>query len=103
MVGAQLSLDPIKLVRLQNRADPREWNGKRDLIGMSRPGALDRYGITTRAEDEEEDCLGLVSVPLKLKLGINLCIRMRFGKKVGLTWTVHVELVMTTLNFWYWS
>ena len=37
---------------------------------------LDRLGITTRAEeDDEEDDLGLVTAALKLKLGMNLCIR----------------------------
>ena len=39
---------------------------------------LDRHGITTRGEDEEDDDLGLVTDPLKLKLGMNLCIRLQF-------------------------
>jgi hypothetical protein len=30
----------------------------------------------TREEDEGDDDLGLVTVPLKLKFGMNLCIRL---------------------------
>ena len=52
---------PHKALRLQSRADPREWNGKHDMV----VAALDRHGITTRAEDG----LDLVTVPLTLKLG----------------------------------
>jgi len=41
---------------------------------------LDRHGITTREEeDEEDDDLGLVTNPLKLELGMNLCIRFQFS------------------------
>jgi hypothetical protein len=32
----------------------------------------------TRQEDEEDADLGLVTVPLKLKFGMNLCIRLLF-------------------------
>ena len=39
---------------------------------------VDRHGSMTREEDEEEDDLGLVTVPLKLKFGMNLCIRLWF-------------------------
>ena len=39
--------------------------------------ALDRHGITTRDDDEEEeDDLGLVTVALRLKLGMNLRIQV---------------------------
>ena len=39
--------------------------------------ALDRHGIITREEDKEDDDLGLVTVPLKLKIGTNLFIRLQ--------------------------
>ncbi len=32
--------------------------------------------LVTREEDEDDDDLGLVTVPLKLKFGMNLCIRL---------------------------
>jgi hypothetical protein len=32
----------------------------------------------TREEDEEDDDLGLVPVPLRPKLGMNLCKRLQF-------------------------
>ena len=37
------------------------------------------HKAVVRAEDEEEDGLSLVTVPLKLKLGMNLCIRLWFS------------------------
>jgi hypothetical protein len=41
-------------------------------------GTLDRHGIVTREEDEDDDDRGLVTVPLKLKFGMNLCARLWF-------------------------
>ena len=41
----------------------------------------------TREEDEEDDDLGLVTVPLKPKLGMNLCNRLQF-KVIGPPWVV---------------
>ena len=40
--------------------------------------ALDRHGTMTREEDAEDDDLGLVPVPLRPKLGMNLCKRLQF-------------------------
>ena len=48
-------------------ADPYELYGM--LTGSA---ALDRHGIVTREEDGDDDDLGLVTVPLKQKFGMNL-------------------------------
>ena len=43
--------------------------------------ALDMHGIVTREEYEDADDLGLVTVPLKLKFGMNLCTKLWFRVK----------------------
>ena len=39
--------------------------------------AVDRQGVVAPADDEDEDVLGREMVPLKLKVGIARCIRLR--------------------------
>ena len=94
-VGKEIGQDLVAIPRLGDTPSPLDppcssCGGKVAPIPMSRmvgstglvravlSAALDRHKITTREEDEEYDDLGLVTAPLKLKLGMNLCIRLQF-------------------------
>ena len=69
-----LSTSPLVFVNTTTMWDPDIYRWY--MFAWS--AALDRHGIVTREEDENDDDLGLVTVPLKLKFGMNLCTKLWF-------------------------